>query len=236
MAERPSSRRRRRGWSGCRRTREPLADVLLGVVVDAEREEFHELAAVVLVGGDRGALLEVEVANHQRVEGHGVDERPEVAAPHRPVQLVLLQDEGQSRCLAIVAREEAVPEERHALRELRGRRRHVLVPGADNELIVGGIRHLRQRLGVLVEHHVDQVRVRHRSCGTPIRRRCIRSRHGGGGGPPARPSSRAGWPRLPRRPPLTPLAGTRRATAASDSGSRRRRQRRRRRCRGPGGG
>src|SRR5580658_2362068 len=62
-----------------------LAHVRLRVVADPEREQLRELTAVVLVGRHGGALFESEVPNHQGVVGDGVDERPKIAPPGRPI-------------------------------------------------------------------------------------------------------------------------------------------------------
>ena len=67
-----------------------LLDVLLRVVADAQREQFHQLAGVVLVGLGLVAPLQVEIGHHGRVERHRFQERAEVAQGVAAVGLILL--------------------------------------------------------------------------------------------------------------------------------------------------
>ena len=100
-----------------------LAHVGLGVgaAVGAEREELHQLAAVVLV--DR-ALAVVEAGQpdeHRLVLRDGRDERVEAAEPGAAEEVVLLEHE-LTRADAVVGRREpVVPDQRHPLDELMAR-------------------------------------------------------------------------------------------------------------------
>src|SRR5207249_2968931 len=75
-----------------------LANVLLGVVaaigparvVDAQAEQLHQLAGMVLVGPIASALGGVEPDHHRLVAGHLAEERAEAALGMPAHQLVLI--------------------------------------------------------------------------------------------------------------------------------------------------
>ncbi len=54
-----------------------LADVRLGVVADAQAEQLHQLAGVVLIRPALGVGVGVEPEEHGRVLAHGLQERAE---------------------------------------------------------------------------------------------------------------------------------------------------------------
>ena len=112
---------RRSGFAPARQGLCRRPHVRLGEVAGAHREELHQLSGVVLIGGLPGRRPEVEVAEHPGVDGHLVEEVPEIAQRVVAPGLVLPIDEGVLEAdLAVVAGEVAVPEERHPLCE-RGR-------------------------------------------------------------------------------------------------------------------
>ena len=117
LAERPAGERARR-----------LADVLLGVVADAEREQLHQLARVVLVGVRFDVDVVVEVAQHRRILRHVQREIAHVAQRVLAEELVLHEQLLRRRLLLRRAREVPVPEQRHLLLQRRGRRDHAPQP------------------------------------------------------------------------------------------------------------
>ncbi len=65
-----------------------LADVLFGVVADAEAEQLHQFAGIVLVGVALLAAPAVEPDQHGRVVGHLLEQLGEVAQgvlAHQPI-------------------------------------------------------------------------------------------------------------------------------------------------------
>ena len=105
-----------------------LADIVFGVVADAEAEEFHELAGVVLVGGRLLVGAAVEINHHRRVARDGLQQ---VAVPAHALgaeELVLLQRLRAVAGLLEGAGQDAVPEESDLLLEGALRVRHALEP------------------------------------------------------------------------------------------------------------
>ena len=117
LAERPAGERARR-----------LADVLLGVVADAQREQLHQLARVVLVGMRLDVDVVVEVAQHRRVLRHVQREVAHVAQRVLAEELVLHEQLLRRGLLLRRAGEVPVPEQRHLLLQRRGRRDHAAQP------------------------------------------------------------------------------------------------------------
>ena len=114
-----------------------LMHVVLAVVVvalrilNAHREEFHQLAGIVLVGRIAGALIAIQVMEHRRINrdrGHQVVEAPH---PHLAQQVVLLLHVvivGLASHVAEAAGQHAMPEERHLLFERALRVDHAQQP------------------------------------------------------------------------------------------------------------
>ena len=106
-----------------------LADVALRVTpARAEREQLHQLAAVVLV---RRALLVVgpaEPEEHRRVLRDGEQELLERAEPAAAEEAVLFQHQPLGADAGVRGREPVVPDERHPLDERPARPHHPVEP------------------------------------------------------------------------------------------------------------
>ena len=128
-----------------------LRDVVLAVVlrarddvVHAEREELHELAAVVLVGAALDVGLAVQVAQHGRVLGdlerHVAEGDVRVGGEIAVLaqQRVLAHQQLRRRDGRARVRPVAVPEERHALDQRVARAHHAVDPGEHEVRVVAG--------------------------------------------------------------------------------------------------
>src|SRR5438105_3438790 len=125
-----------------------LADVALRVApaVGADREQLHQLPAVVLVRRILGVVGPGEPEQHRRVLRHLREQRRERAEPVLPKELVLPED--QARVAGVLrGREPVVPDERHPLGKRAARPDHPVEPP---ELVVapGVVR--RERAAVVV--------------------------------------------------------------------------------------
>ena len=94
-----------------------LLDVLLRVVTHAEREEFHHLAGVVLVGCALHVAVRVQPHEHRRVLAHVEQKRPELAEGVRAQRLVLGEHQLRGADLRVAGGEVVVPEQRELLAE-----------------------------------------------------------------------------------------------------------------------
>ena len=92
-----------------------LADVVLGVVALPEAEELHDLTREVLVGLAAAVGDVVEVHEHRRVLEHRAQQHPVVAQGVLVDQLGLTDHVVAALHGGLGAREEAVPEEPHAI-------------------------------------------------------------------------------------------------------------------------
>ena len=79
-----------------------LADVLLGVVADAEAEQLHQLAGVVLVRLALDVAVGVEPDQHGRVAADRLQQRAELAQGVLAQQAVLAEHQGGVRTLAML--------------------------------------------------------------------------------------------------------------------------------------
>ncbi len=98
----------------------PLMHIVLGIVADTHREEFHQLARVVLVGRVAGTKPSIQPVEHGWINRDRVHQVVELPQPLRAQQLVLLDHERQVRGAANLgeaAGQHAMPEERQLLLE-----------------------------------------------------------------------------------------------------------------------
>ena len=94
-----------------------LADVGLGVVADAEGEQFHQLAGVVLVRLALDVAVGVEPDEHGRVAAHRQQEGAELAEGVLAEQDGSAASSGRLADLGDAGGEVVVPEQRHPLAE-----------------------------------------------------------------------------------------------------------------------
>src|SRR4029077_17622166 len=92
-----------------------LADVVLAVVAHPHGEEFHDLAAEVLVRGALYVLPGGEKNQHGRVLGHGDQKLAEISSAFLMEQLELDQHFAIVADLVGAGGEMSVPEQRHLL-------------------------------------------------------------------------------------------------------------------------
>ena len=105
-----------------------LADVVLGVVPHAHREQLEQLAAEVLVGMRLDVLAVVEKDEHRRILE---DPDQQIRQPARRVgaqHQILLQHHPVVADLVLSGREVPVPEQRQLLFERTRRREHAVRP------------------------------------------------------------------------------------------------------------
>ena len=106
-----------------------LADVALGVAAaGAEREELHQLAAVVLVRRVLRIVGPGEPEEHRRVLRHADEQLLERAEPLAPEEAVLLQHQPLRAHARVRGREPVVPDERHPLDQRPARAHHPVEP------------------------------------------------------------------------------------------------------------
>ena len=123
-----------------------LANVVLGVaVVGAEREQLHQLAAVVLVRRPPLVLVAGQPDEHRRVDRHRQQQVLERAEPALAEQLVLLQV--QRDLPDVGGREPVVPDQRHPLDERLIGADHPIEP--PEQVVPPGVAR-RQRQSVVV--------------------------------------------------------------------------------------
>ena len=114
-----------------------FADVLLGVIADAEREQFHHFTGVVLVGVGLHVAVRVEVDQHGRVFAHFEQERAELAERVLAQQLVLHHHRLRVLHLGDAGSEVVVPEEGHLLAQRVAAVEHAVEPpGAQLEEVI----------------------------------------------------------------------------------------------------
>ena len=135
-----------------------LADVALGVAaVVPEREELHELAAVVLVRLALVVGVAVEPDEHRGVDGDRLAERPEVAGGLAAQQPVLADHQPRLAHLDVAGGEVAVPVEGQLLLERVLGRRHALQPPALIRLQGGRVVGIVRRGDLLEGQHLEVV-------------------------------------------------------------------------------
>ena len=108
-----------------------VLDVGLAVVADPHREEFQQLAAVVLVRGVAVVLAVVQPEDHGRVLRELQQQRAEVAQPLPPQHVDVRLDRRPVLQLEPSRREDVMPEQRHLLLQRARRRRHAVDPAGD---------------------------------------------------------------------------------------------------------
>ncbi len=107
-----------------------LADVLLGVVADAQAEQLHQLAGIVLVGLPLDVAVGVEPDEHGRVPADRLEQRAELAQGVRPQQHVLAEHQDRVLHLGEAGGEVVVPEQRHLLAQRVAALEHAVQPPA----------------------------------------------------------------------------------------------------------
>ena len=105
-----------------------LLHVLLGIPSFTEREKFHRLAREIFVRCAFPVLHAVEIEDHRRVPGNGMQERAEVANGVFAQRHILAVHETRDPDLRLRRDEMVVPEQRHALGKRRWRGQHFLHP------------------------------------------------------------------------------------------------------------
>ncbi len=105
-----------------------LLDVLLLVLPHAEAEEFHNLAAVVLVRVALVAVVPVKPPQHRRLAADFDDKVSEAAQAVGAEQLDLVVHPIRPADLPGAGGKMVVPEERHPLLQRRGRVDHAVIP------------------------------------------------------------------------------------------------------------
>ena len=125
-----------------------LADVVLGVAAaGAEREELHQLARVVLVGGPLRVLDPVQPEEHGGVLRDREQELLEGAERAPAEERVLVEHELLRADPGVRGREPVVPDERHPLDQLPVRPDHAVEPP---EVVVPPRVLRRERVAVVV--------------------------------------------------------------------------------------
>ena len=104
-----------------------LFDVGLGVVAQAQREEFHHFARVVFVGMRFGVEPIVEPHEHRRIARHRREQRAKISEALQAEERVLLLHHFGRR-LAHGGCEMVVPEQRHFFDERTARAQHPIEP------------------------------------------------------------------------------------------------------------
>jgi hypothetical protein len=104
-----------------------LLDVVLSVVAESEREEFHHFARIIFVWVGLGVVAVVEPHEHGRIARDRREQGAEIAQSLRAEERVLLGHHLGWR-FAHSGGEMIVPEERHLLGELPARTQHPVEP------------------------------------------------------------------------------------------------------------
>jgi hypothetical protein len=128
-------------------------DVLLGVMADAEREQFHQFAGQVLVGMLLAIGRSIEPDQDCRIAHHGVEQFAERFAAQRAEQFVLPPHDAEILDLDGAGGEVIVPQERQSLAERIGTKKHPINPPCfQPSPIRGGVEQQRRRLLELGGH------------------------------------------------------------------------------------
>jgi|GEM_PF-5203976 len=94
----------------------------------AEREKLHHLAGEIFVWRLLAAVGAVEINEHRRVFGYGMQQTAEIAQRFAPEQQVLAPHAERAHDLALRRREVVVPEQRHAFGQRCRRVEHFAHP------------------------------------------------------------------------------------------------------------
>ena len=105
-------------------------DVLLAVTAFAEREKLHHLAGKILVRLPFAVGCRIQIEDHRRVLGDGMQQLTEIAQRMAPQQQVLFQHQAAEFDFLLTRNKMVVPEERHALGQWRWCLQHFLQPPA----------------------------------------------------------------------------------------------------------